>query len=510
MKTTRKFIALFLCVSLSFCMGTIPAQAASSIGITSSEILRIFSENGQKYIDGIDPGSTVKSIGDQLSPSLHIEFTDKNDRVLTSSDLVGTGTKIKLYDNDIAIDEATTIVYGDTNGDSVIDALDLLDVKKHLLRTKYLEGVYISAGCVKKDIEISAQDLLALKKHLLNMKKILQQAIPVDLSQKTITAAGSQIKMLGRSEPIGSSMIFDWSYSGFELSTYCEGDVTASITSAQSWFTYGFIQVVIDGVYDINNKIKISGTASYSLASGLSRGYHHIEVRKINEAQYSKAMVNSVTLNGILLTPPPKTIKMEFIGDSITCAEGALGNITQADSQDAYRGYAAITARHFNADANFICASSWGLYRGRIDPSANSVLPKIYDKTSKLRNSDLWDFNSYIADVVVVNLGTNDYYARSSNPFTDDEYKAALKSFNDTIRSKYPRATILYVYGMMLSGMDSLTIAAVNDIKVYDSKVDCVKLPQNNKGLNGHPDLSGHAAAAEGLIAKINEVLAAN
>ena len=51
----------------------------------------------------------------------------------------------------------------------------------------------------------------------------------------------------------------------------------------------------------------------------------------------------------------------------------------------------------------------------------------------------LWDFSSWQADVVTINLGTNDF--AFGNP-TQEEFRNGYRSFLQQVRSKYPNALI--------------------------------------------------------------------
>ena len=50
-----------------------------------------------------------------------------------------------------------------------------------------------------------------------------------------------------------------------------------------------------------------------------------------------------------------------------------------------------------------------------------------------------WDFNLFQADVVVLNLGTNDFIF--NNP-TEAEFRGAYLDLLRTVRSKYPSALV--------------------------------------------------------------------
>jgi len=88
---------------------------------------------------------------------------------------VGTGDKVIIKDNaGKEVLSYTVVVYGDTNGDGEITALDLLRVQKDILSMSKLSGYYSKAADTDKDGKIGGMDLLQVKKHILQMKQIGQ------------------------------------------------------------------------------------------------------------------------------------------------------------------------------------------------------------------------------------------------------------------------------------------------------------------------------------------------
>ena len=68
----------------------------------------------------------------------------------------------------------TVVIYGDNNGDGVIDILDLLKIQKHLLGVNKLKNAYLYASDINKDGNVDIIDLLKIQKHILNVSKIEQ------------------------------------------------------------------------------------------------------------------------------------------------------------------------------------------------------------------------------------------------------------------------------------------------------------------------------------------------
>ncbi len=128
-------------------------------------------------ITGIEERTTVKELLEKIKTNYRLEVLNKSDTVLTEEKLVGTGSKIRVYEEDKLIIEYKIIIYGDVNGDGKINSIDLLVIQRHILELKRLEGVFFKAGNIAKNGKApSSIDLLKLQRHILNLKQIEQIA----------------------------------------------------------------------------------------------------------------------------------------------------------------------------------------------------------------------------------------------------------------------------------------------------------------------------------------------
>jgi len=84
---------------------------------------------------------------------------------------VGTGCVIKVS-NASTTTEYTVMIKGDTSGDGVINALDLLQVQKNILGLYNLDNVFKTAGDTSGDGTINALDLLQVQKNILGLYNI--------------------------------------------------------------------------------------------------------------------------------------------------------------------------------------------------------------------------------------------------------------------------------------------------------------------------------------------------
>lgn len=88
---------------------------------------------------------------------------------------VGTGAVLKLYNTEGEEKASyTVIIYGDTNGDGIINAKDLLVIQKNNIQVKALTGVYLTAADVTRDGKVNAKDLLLVQKNNIKVSTIEQ------------------------------------------------------------------------------------------------------------------------------------------------------------------------------------------------------------------------------------------------------------------------------------------------------------------------------------------------
>ena len=120
------------------------------------------------YISKIEPGSdvaTIKGAIESVSGNGSVFITNASGAKVTSG-VVGTGFKVSITNNS-KTEVLEVVIKGDTSGDGVINALDLLQVQKGILGTYSLTGAYNQAADTSKDGNINALDLLQVQKHIL-------------------------------------------------------------------------------------------------------------------------------------------------------------------------------------------------------------------------------------------------------------------------------------------------------------------------------------------------------
>jgi lysophospholipase L1-like esterase len=276
-----------------------------------------------------------------------------------------------------------------------------------------------------------------------------------------------------------------------------------------------FFEVSIDGAAP-TLLATTGGQDTYSLATGLADGEHEVVLFRRTESFQGIVHFHAFNPQGggkIVPSPAPFKHHLELIGDSITCGYGNEGvgpgcGFTP-DTENEWLAYGSIAARSLKAEQHVIAYSGKGAYRD-YSGSTSDQMPVLYERTFAEDGAVQWDFSSWKADVVVLNLGTNDFAKGDPGQAYVDAYAGMVKQ----IRGHYPDAYILCAVGSMLGGTE-----LTQDIKYVkgivdaaktggDTKVSFVDLGQQDGNTNGlgcdyHPSLKTHQIMADTLTAAI-------
>lgn len=92
-----------------------------------------------------------------------------------TSGIVATGDRLQLINAAGAVaKEYSLVIYGDVDGDGVINLDDLFDIHRHILRLSTLKEPYSTAANVNGDGNINLDDLFDIHRHILRIEDIKQ------------------------------------------------------------------------------------------------------------------------------------------------------------------------------------------------------------------------------------------------------------------------------------------------------------------------------------------------
>lgn len=219
---------------------------------------------------------------------------------------------------------------------------------------------------------------------------------------------------------------------------------------------------------------KINFTPSDSLitlAESLGEGAHSLRVTYAIEGYEKHPEFRGFVISGpgskLLPAPERPKLRIEFIGNSITCGYG-----TEADSGDTHfsydtenhtLSYAYLTARALDADFNIVARSGIGMYRSYNGPregTPDNRIPAEYDHTLIYDPAHYWDHRSFRPDIICINLGTND---TSVDNYDITLFEEAYKKFLAHLHLLQPQAKIVLLTGPMLHGKPLEDVTAVLD-----------------------------------------------
>ena len=128
-------------------------------------------------ISGIDyKNNTVNNFKQLIKTDYEIKIFNFKDEELEDADLIGTGSKVKIYKDNNILREYKIILYGDVTGDGKINSVDLLVLQRHILELEKFDGIFLKAGNINKNGKNpSSVDLLLIQRHILNLKIIEQK-----------------------------------------------------------------------------------------------------------------------------------------------------------------------------------------------------------------------------------------------------------------------------------------------------------------------------------------------
>ncbi len=289
-----------------------------------------------------------------------------------------------------------------------------------------------------------------------------------------------------------------------------------------------FYDVVIDGGMPTVLAVTADQT-EYPLADGLPSGEHTVEVfKRIESAPGGSAdaglgefMGFRVPAGTTLLPVAAHPHRIEAVGDSITCGYGVeLSTMTpdnahySSQNENAHHSYVALAATLLDAEYQAVAYSGRGMSRNYAD-GGGLTLPDMYKLTLPDEpDGPAWDTTASVPDVVVINLGTNDF---STVGVDRDLFRTKYQAFLSDLRADYPNATVLATLGPMLSDYYPVGAAAWTnsqaDVQAAvkarndagDANVSFLAFaPQTGPwGEDWHPTVAEQQTMANAVVAKV-------
>lgn len=300
---------------------------------------------------------------------------------------------------------------------------------------------------------------------------------------------------------------FDWVGTYFDFVLEGESVAMRASDSGESYYN-----VFVDNQLYKNFVVSTPDTV-IQLVSNLSKnGKHVIRVQKRSEGEFGCTTIHGFVLykkSTLYKSPQRKERFIEFIGDSYTVGYGADG--THKDqpftvaTENADKTYACILARYFQSDYALIAHSGRGAARNYGD-SLTSSRYTMKDFMLRTLDSDTtarYRFDQYTPDLVVINLGLNDFSTQPAPSKTEFKtaYRRIIRQVRDAYGSKVkilcvvPRLGDQYLHYIsdLLSQLDNPNLR-------HTAPLHGVINDDSDMGAAWHPGEVGHQKIATFLV----------
>ena len=257
---------------------------------------------------------------------------------------------------------------------------------------------------------------------------------------------------------------------------------------------------------------------------------NHFQFVKRTEAFCGTVVLKAIECSHPLLPiAPKKHVKIEFIGNSLTCGYGNVVSIPAPPEGNPSTGFHSIhedfstswagrIIDSLNAHYAIVAWSGKGILRN-YDCSSEQTMKEIY---TQVLPGVPYDFQ-FQPDIIIVNLGANDFGCETSQdiPLIYKDFVNAYDTLIAIIRHQHPLTPILLTRGGYLSdsypknkNQLSHHLSAVQEVVklqyqrgdrlVFTAEFDPISSPY---GENWHPSRADHLKMANKMIPEIQKIL---
>jgi len=262
-----------------------------------------------------------------------------------------------------------------------------------------------------------------------------------------VRASDPAVRCIGRFDRRNPQYVrFDWP--GAAVETRFEGRSCDILLRGDG----GLYDISVDGVLAVRRFDTLE--TAHTLASGLADTIHSLRIVKRTEGLRGQV----VTLKGFYvnagkkLLPPLDAMparRIEFIGGSNLLGFGVEADTVWCDTPGNYSNtslsFGAVTAKMVNAEYRVLAVSGKGLVRNWRSPYIAATHPfgPLYGRAVRNDSAAVWNFKSWVPQVVVTCFGTNDF---STYPYpTKELFTARYAIFLESVLARYPDAKIVCV-----------------------------------------------------------------
>ncbi|SMF00946.1 Lysophospholipase L1 [Alteromonadaceae bacterium Bs31] len=288
----------------------------------------------------------------------------------------------------------------------------------------------------------------------------LSHAEPTKMPQQianVVLPTNSELHRLGRIHFLqDQSAILSYPGSGFQFQT----NATSLSVIVHSSGEESYMALRIDN--EKPRKILLSSKPQeYLLLTQEQASFRRIEFVHNSESWHGKVTIKHFVVKGEIALAQQDTPKRNivFIGDSVTCGEGAGREGNQDCNKNnswwsVHQSYGWLTGEALKAEVQLVCYGGRGLIRSWDGRTNELNGPDFYELSIAEHGAPPWNHSSFSADAVVVSLGTNDFNLGIGALPTEQEFVPPYIAFLKKILADYPQAQVIITEGSIVNDGD--------------------------------------------------------
>jgi len=256
-------------------------------------------------------------------------------------------------------------------------------------------------------------------------------------------------------------------------------------------------------------------TQTVTVAENLSYGTHTVTVLKRSEPENSLTSVSKIETDGEFKEPQKhEGLKFQILGGSGISGHGCLGRAGEGwttENSSSLNGFGYLAAKAFGAETQFVSNSGMGLlwgYRGvsnlleAYDATGLTAEYKADGSTKSVKATGEWEHSGWIPDVIIVNIGGNDWNSHISalsgtaRVTAETQFEDAVKELLTKIHTLYPEAKVVWTCNSLRSGNGALANEAIATLD-FKNGIKLVEIDDKKDGADNHASAATQAANAK-------------
>lgn len=253
------------------------------------------------------------------------------------------------------------------------------------------------------------------------------------------------------------------------------------------------------------------GQQRVAIVEGLPYGNHTVTCLKMSEPYDAMTSVILMETDGKFVARDVEydagNFKFMFVCASGGSGHGSLGYTENGGSMgrntsnsSSLHAFNYLTARMFGADVQFVANSGWGVSY----PKNKSILDVLdysgittSNNVSGAQATGRWDYQQWIPDVIIFNIGGND---TTANGFDKATYQNEVVQLVKKLHELYPKAYMIWTHTNSNAG--KYAVSALSDAGILKEEYITVAIipkvgADGTEGANGHNSIVTHIATAD-------------